>query len=520
MSVSFSGRISGTMSKAVQLARVSAGLGAFLSEPVGLAAAHDRLRSRLENREARFLEALRALIYESEASPYRRLLDAAGCNYGDLEALVHGRGLESTLAELYDAGVYVTLDELKARTPIVRDGVEIETAESDFDSPLLLGRGLPGKTSGSRSLGTRLSYDWMGLAEEADNQLVLDAVHGVDSVPLALWFPSPPGVGGVRNVLLSAKCSRPPERWFSQSRPDWRSAGLVARATTGALLRGGRRAGVSLPAPEFVPLHEAGGVAAWLSGGRRVIRTMTSSALRLVAAAARQRLSLAGGVMLVGGEPMGEHRRSLLEASGARVVNRYATAEAGIAAAACGCEPDDDAMHLYTDRVAALESGEGLLLTSLSRFAGKVLLNASLGDRGALGERECDCAFGRLGMRAWISGVETDARLTVEGMTLRIADLGAIVARLLSRRGARPDDYQLRVTERPQGLTQIEVLVSPRFAIDRATLGDAILTELAGTGRIERLTAQVWSQARALKVVSEEPRPSSGHKVLPVVHEG
>jgi len=508
-------------SRAAQVARLGARLRGFLANPVETATATRRLRARVELRDQRFLEVIRRLIYGHESSPYRALLAFAGCEYADLESGVRRDGLEATLERLRRAGVYVTLDELKCTQPIVRGGMALKPRHTDFDSPLLLGRAVTGTTSGSRSRRSRIHYDWHGLAEEADNALLLDTVHRVAEVPLALWFPAPPGVAGLRNVLLAAKCGRPPERWFSQA-PGWIRPGKPLALLSLQYMRWqARRLGMRLPAPQYTPLDHAGRVAQWLAPSpdappARTIRTVTSSAVRIATVALAEGRSLEAATAVIGGEPLSAERRRLIESAGLRVVNRYATAEAGIVAAACGRETSPDAMHLYSDRVAALQRPEGLLLTSLSPFTGKVLLNASLGDQGELRERSCDCAFGMLGMSTWISGLGSDERVTIEGMTFRLADLHEVVTRALADRGAKPDDCQLwRLPER-DGMAKLAVVVAPRVRVERAAVAEAIFDELSRRGELGRLTAAVWSQAQALEVVAADPRISPGQKLLPV----
>jgi hypothetical protein len=507
--------------RVVQLARLGAGLREYLASTVELAAARRRIRRRLEQREERFLEAARRLIYGHARSPYRRLLAIADCEYGDLEAGVRGDGLEATLERLWRAGAYVSLDELKGKKPIVRAGQELEATEADFDSPLLLGRGMTGTTSGSRSPRSRIQYDWHGLAEEADNALLLDAIHGVAEAPLALWFPAPPGVAGLRNVLISAKCGRPAERWFSQV-PGGLRAGPTLTAVSFQYLRWlGWRMGIGIPNPEHTPLEGALRVARWLAPRRsdplpRTLRTVTSSAVRVARSALAEEISLEPATAVIGGEPLNTERRQLIESSGLRVVNRYATAEAGIVAASCGHEPTSDAMHVYTDRAAALQSPHGLLLTSLSPFAGKVLFNASLGDQGELRQGHCDCGFGKLGMSSWLSRLGSDERVTIEGMTLRLADLHAVVTRALALSGVGPDECQLW-TRSKEGATRLAVAVAPRIGVEPAALLDAILEELGRQGEVERLTAAVWSQAGALEIVVADPRVNAGQKLLPAV---
>jgi hypothetical protein len=91
-----------------------------LRRPISLEQARAILRRRLERREADFLALVCQAIYANPGSPYRQLLSLAGCEYGDLERLVGRDGLERALQVLYRGGVYLTVDELKGRRPIVR----------------------------------------------------------------------------------------------------------------------------------------------------------------------------------------------------------------------------------------------------------------------------------------------------------------------------------------------------------------------------------------------------------------
>src|SRR3954447_7323901 len=85
----------------------------FVRRPLSERRATEIIRRRLETREARFLRMAQRAIYNRPASPYLKLLRAAGCDLGDLRRLVHTEGLEGALERLDDSGVYVSLDEFK-----------------------------------------------------------------------------------------------------------------------------------------------------------------------------------------------------------------------------------------------------------------------------------------------------------------------------------------------------------------------------------------------------------------------
>ena len=101
-------------------ARFLSTLPRFLRRPIMLDEARNSLRHRFRHRADDFLQLAREVIFRHTSSPYRQLLALAGCEYGDLEQMVRREGLESALATLARHGVYLTVDELKGRRPIVR----------------------------------------------------------------------------------------------------------------------------------------------------------------------------------------------------------------------------------------------------------------------------------------------------------------------------------------------------------------------------------------------------------------
>src|SRR4051812_19354727 len=68
---------------------------------------------RLREREAVFLRIVERGVYGSPRSPYLPMLKLAGCEFGDLRAMVRDRGLEGALLALREAGVYVSFEEQK-----------------------------------------------------------------------------------------------------------------------------------------------------------------------------------------------------------------------------------------------------------------------------------------------------------------------------------------------------------------------------------------------------------------------
>ena len=80
----------------------------FLAERPSLIDVRTQLKRALENREHRFLEIIRTRVYGTPESPYKKLLDYAGCELGDIESSFDKSGLDETLGQLARAGVYFT----------------------------------------------------------------------------------------------------------------------------------------------------------------------------------------------------------------------------------------------------------------------------------------------------------------------------------------------------------------------------------------------------------------------------
>src|SRR5690349_14854988 len=106
-------------------ARLLWSLPAWLRRPMRPEQALPLLRRRFERRESDFVELIRRTVFERPSSPYRRLLGLTGCEYGDFERLARHEGVEGALRELFERGVYLTVDELKGRQPVVRGSASL-----------------------------------------------------------------------------------------------------------------------------------------------------------------------------------------------------------------------------------------------------------------------------------------------------------------------------------------------------------------------------------------------------------
>lgn len=522
-----------TLGRIKQLARMAGGFRHFVRTPVTREQAVAGIRQRMADREKNFLRLARRLIYDLPSSPYRRLLVWAGCEYEDLQRSVESHGIENSLTQLRDAGVRLSLDEFKSRIPVSRRGLTFETQETDFDNPFLLGHRIEGGTSGSRAKSTRVAYDWDFIAEESAHELLLYAMHGVLNAPLALWYPVPPGIAGLHNLLMHLKLGRTPEKWFSHVPTGAGVLSLEARLGLDFLVWAGRTSGLPVPRPEFADLSATHEVVRWMAGARQrrglgVVRTYGSSAARIVQTARELGEDLSGCVLFAGGEPLTDSRKRFIESSGVKVFPRYVSTETGLIAAACPHRSAADEMHFYLDRLAVVPGDstgamtgsefQSLLFTTLSDHTGKVLLNAELGDGGQFSTKRCSCLFGELGFDLHLSGVRSYDKLTVEGMTLLTAELERVIGAVVEEAGGGPDSYQFWQTEDRDGLNRLILAVSPDVKnLDERKLVGTILEKLRCAGPRTALAADLWTQAGTFQVVRERPQLSGGQKMLSVI---
>ena len=116
-------------------ARFFARLPLYLRRQITPQIARETQALRLQQRAQRLLERFRLDVYGRRGSVFHELLRHAGCEYGDIDAGVQRDGVESTMARLFAAGVYLTVDEFKGRKPVVRGTLRIEAGPQRLRSP-------------------------------------------------------------------------------------------------------------------------------------------------------------------------------------------------------------------------------------------------------------------------------------------------------------------------------------------------------------------------------------------------
>jgi hypothetical protein len=509
--------------------RFASGLRGYLSETLDVETAKDILRRQLESREASFLRLLEFGVYRNPRSPYRRLLEHAGFSLEDIQAIVGDLGLDGALARLYEAGVYVTLDEFKGRTPVKRPGLKFAVNAGDFDNGLL-NVAYSSRTGASRGGGTRVPIDFDFIAYETAGMLCNMEANGVAGRPIALWQASPPSFHGLKNVFRGARMGRMPAKWFSPSKAQWTRQGLQGRALLWYTVILSRLMGRGMPRPVYIGPERLLDVVRWLAemaakGQPALVFCFPSPAVRACLLAEQAGTDISGTVFYGGGEAYTEGKQAVQERAGVRHVSNYAMSESGTIAFQCGARTSPDEMHVLSDKMAVLqrpkelESGAevgALYHTSLLTTTPKLMLNVESGDYAVLEERDCGCLWQRMGFTTHISRVRSYEKLTSEGVMFMGSMLYELLEQTLPARfGGSPLDYQL-VEQEEDGVPQVSIVVSPRIgAVPDEAVIDAVLGAV-GFADWSRRMADSWRHAGTLRVERREPYSTSASKLLPL----
>lgn len=515
---------------------LAAGLRSFLGQRLSVGQARDLIRQRLDRREDHFLGMLEAGIFTVPSSPYRPLLDMAGCSLGDIRASVRTRGIEATLRRLRDEGIYVTFEEFKGRKPIVRRGKAVEAAPSDFFNPLRNTHYWV-ETGGTTGSAMRVSTDLNRVAVSASYLSIAHHAYGVDGAPKALWRGMLPASAGLNFLLACTHAGDLPERWFTPLAAGDLLSSRKYPLTTYAILALGRLNGVRLPWPEHVPLSEAHVVARWAAdavkqAGRCYISTSASMALRACLAALENGIDLSGVTFSGGGEPMTEAKARGIHNAGAECRPSYFTTESGALGMSCADPADPNDQHFLADSSALIQrlrqvpgtatALEAFCVTSLLPSSPYVMLNVELDDYGILEERRCGCPFEEIGLTQHVSRIRSFRKLTGEGVTLIGSDLEHILDTVLPDTfGGSALDYQLAEEEDDRGLTRLHLIVSPHVDIpDTQALIDTVLGALSSQGAGADHASASWKAAGTLGVIRREPTWTGQGKLMPLHIDG
>lgn len=512
--------------------RFGRGLRRFLDGPMTTAECHARIRRELGRREANFLHLVERGIYGTADSPFRRLLDHAGVEHGDLTRLVSEHGLEGALDVLHDAGVYVTHREFRGNAPIRRGSLEFEYSFAATTNPLVTG-GYAGYSGGSRGPGRVALVNFESLLQQVAHYGAFLSTFDLLDRPAAIWYPAPPILSGLNTAISQAKAGRPPEEWFVHT-PVWRRQvdALKPAGLSVVAWRAGRASGRRIPFPRHTPPDRVADVATWLAEKRRagtpgLLAANPSAAARVCAAAQEAGLDISGSFFRMAGEPLTPAKARLLAEVGASGCCHYFLGEAGgLAGVACAEPAALGDVHVSLDRLAVtqrwqrLPDGEtvgSLYLTTVIPSTRTIVLNVGTDDFGVLEERDCGCELGALGLRLHLHTIRSFEKLTGEGATFVGEPLISLVEEVLPGRfGGSPVDYQL-VERETAGVTRVQVRVSPRVGdVSEREVVNVVLAHLASSNGAGQVMAGLWAAGNTLEVVRAEPEETSAGKVLPL----
>ena len=489
------------------------------------------VRREQTNREARFLHMMEQEVFGHPASPYRPLLSAARVDMGDIQGLVRDKGIEGTLARLYEAGVHVTLAEFKGDAPIRRGGLSFEAGAASFDNPLAR-HDLMGTTGGSRSSGSTVLMDLREMLAEVPSRAVHRQAAGMGEFPLALWRSAPPSMALLRLAMVLAKGGQPFVKWFCPKDPGPRGGEGKGAALTAATVLTSWAMGHHIPWPEHVPPAEAVTIARWMAertaAGRYVQMNLTVNLGVILCRAAREAgLDISGNGLRLSSEPVTEGKAALFAESGLSYSSGYGMNDGGSLGLSCGAPEYVDEMHVLTNRMACLpvrRSFPGLeadidaiYLTVLSPYSPKVMLNVETGDYGTAVERTCGCPFEAAGLHQRLHTIRSYEKLTSAGMHfLGTALLDVLDSALPRQFGGGPTDYQFAEQE-VDGRTVVQLVIAPSVGpLDEEQVVAFTLEELARRTRGGRMQAETWRSTGTLRVERRTPYITGAAKILPL----
>ena len=502
-------------------------LPAYLRHPLTFDTARASLTERLGRRDEYFLEKLRLDIYDRPSSPYFELLRHAGCEFGDIQSGVRRDGIEATLLRLFQAGVYLTIDEFKGRKVARRGSTEIVVRPEMLQSPRASYH-LPSLSGGSRGKGTPVMTDLDFIRTCAANSAVSLGVRGGHHWRKVVW--ESPGAGLRFRTVKYAGFGDPPAATFSQVDPGSADIGSYFRWNLRLMSWVGRLAGRPIPWPAYASLSDPSPLAKCLremlrAGETPHVQTFPGSAVALTRWAVENDCDISGTWLTVSGEPITRARVATMRAAGCHVIPRYGSMETGAIGYGCadGEHPDD--MHLLTDIHAMIHAGgddqkiglppNALLITSLHPRAPFVMLNLSMGDQAEMRERRCGCPLEEAGWVRHVWNVRSFEKLTSGSVTFEGTELIPVLEEVLPARfGGGPTDYQLVEAERADGEPAFHLIVHPILGeLDEQVIAEEFLSALSRVSASNAMMVRRWRDGRTLTVERRAPSMTRTGKI-------
>lgn len=508
--------------------RYLAGLHEFWRTPAHLSDAAETIRTWLADRENALARMLQRQVFANPRSPYLPLLRAAGLDEARVLAMLPQCGVEGCLQRLYEAGVFLTLDEFKGKRPLERPGLAASLGSFDFRVVGRQGQ-VTSSTGGSRSRGVPVEVDVGDLLYEMPARYLFAQAYGLLEMPFAMWRPAPPGAAGLRGALRNYKMGLEMLAWFTPTRAGLGRASGKSAAVTWCTKLSAERHGHRMPYPRYTPMDRGDVVARWLAAqkarGQLVqLDVMVSGAVAVAKAAQRLGLDVSGHFMRMGGEPLTPAKAALLDEVGLRFGSQYAMAEIGAMGQSCASAAEPDDVHLLTYRMAAIQQPKtlpgwpepvgALLITNFSPRMTSVMLNVEVGDYGVLSQHECGCPLGAAGLRTHLHTIRSYEKLVSVGMHFMGADLIEVLeVALPGRFGGGPNDYQFVEIEQ-NGETVLQLLADPAIGpLDEATVIAFVLEELRHRTQAGTMMTDIWRDSGLLRLVRARPYTTRAAKV-------
>jgi hypothetical protein len=515
------------------LARLVGALPDFFRERVTTEQAQEGIERALRRRQESFLDLARGRIYERPNSVYLKLLKRAGCEFSDLQTQVDRYGLEATLEALAEQGVYLTADEFKGRTEVVRGGQSFRVFPGDLKGAESL-PGFVAHSSGATGKPIRsvLSLDLIGAW--ALGHCLLFSAHRLFSYSHAVYDAMLPASGSVINLLMNARVGIATDRWFARKVPVTNSlTSWYHRLTSRLIVATGKRYCPGFPDPDPIAIEETERIVQWVlekRGDRKAccIRTTASNATRIARLAWEKGISLEGTKFIVSGEPFTEPKREAIERVGAGAIAFYGAAPGMYIGFGCANPVNTGEVHvneymlaLVNRRTPVFRTGppiRPLLFTTLHRSAPTLLFNVEIGDYATFDRRDCGCALEKAGLTLHLHHIRSYDKFTSEGMNYFYGDLYEFVEHILpSEFGGGPGDYQLVEEEDENGQTRLSLVVHPEVgAVDEAKILLRLRERLAQGSSAARFQAKIWQDAGTLRVKRAVPHASARGKILPL----
>ncbi len=466
---------------------------------------------------------------------YLRLLNFAGCEYGDLRAGVLQDGLEATLRDLAAKGVYFTDSEFRGLSDTVRSGGSFRVAPEDFRpraSPVF--SGVPSSTSGTtaRVVSSFISLPW--LEKEALAGGIFFDAHNLLEHRHAILDALRPGTGGMSDMMILAKFGVPVERWFARRPLGSRLSHVRDEVLAYELSVTGRLLGPGFAKPMIVESDDLSPIVKWVAsaaraGQRTAIRTVASGAARIARTALDSSTPLDGLVFLASGEPMTEAKQEIIQASRAAFTVLYGF-DPGTVHVGFGCADREhpDEMHVSEHTLAVIEQPRAtyvagqeirpLLYTTLYSMPTAIRLNLESGDYATMTRRQCGCRLGEAGLTLHVHHVASHEKFTSEGLNYNYRPLFEFIEAVLpSEFGGIIGDYQLLEEEDESGTTRLTLLIHPRLGhVDEAEIRRLLIKELQKGSTQNREVARRWDAAGTVRTKRAAPLESERGKILPL----